>query len=113
MHDGQQFYLIDFDDFVHGQKIDHQIPNKRKSVVESVLKTDNDIETVDKDVPSPSANKKRKRQNSEEEEEKWLDAVESGNLAQVDAELKTIRDPKLMTARQRAMVDRKNKSIIL
>merc|ERR1712156_27935 len=85
-----------------------QIPNKRKSVVESVLKTDNDIETVDKDVPSPSANKKRKRQNSEEEEEKWLDAVESGNLAQVDAELKTIRDPKLMTARQRAMVDRKN-----
>merc|ERR1712156_399329 len=57
---------------------------------------------------TPAANKKRKRQNSEEEEEKWLDAVESGNLAQVDAELKTIRDPKLMTARQRAMVDRKN-----
>merc|ERR1712096_25870 len=83
-----------------------QIPNKRKSVAEPVPNAENSIEVVSKDVPSPS-NKKRKRQNSEEEEEKWLDAVESGNLQAVDEELKTIRDPKLMTARQRAMVDRK------
>ena len=52
-------------------------------------------------------NKRRKRLKSEDEEEKWLDAVESGNLHAVDAELKSIRDPKLMTARQRAMVIRK------
>jgi len=90
-----------------------QIPNKRRIAAVSEpsppLKNE-ELEAVvisNKDTNSP-ANKKRKRQNSAEEEEKWLDAVESGNLHAVDAELKTIRDPKLMTARQRAMVDRKN-----
>ena len=42
-----------------------------------------------------------------DEEEKWLNAVESGNygsLDKIDSELKNIKDPKLMTARQRAMV---------
>ena len=41
------------------------------------------------------------------EEEKWLNAVESGNyssLDKIDSELKNIKDPKLMTARQRAMI---------
>merc|ERR1712179_254481 len=72
-----------------------QIPNKRKSAVEtSVLKPENNVEVVDTDnVPSPSSNKKRKRQNSADEEEKWLEAVDSGNLPAVDAELKAIRDP--------------------
>ena len=59
-------------------------------------------------VTSSSAeNSRRKRKDSEEEEEKWLDAVESGNLHVVDDELKRIRDPKLMTARQRAMITKK------
>lgn len=40
------------------------------------------------------------------EEERWLDAIESGKLEQVDDELKKIKDPKLMTARQRAMYER-------
>ena len=42
-----------------------------------------------------------------DEEEKWLNAVESGNyssLDKIDSELKNIKDPKLMTARQRAMI---------
>lgn len=39
-------------------------------------------------------------------EERWLDAIESGKLEQVDDELKKIKDPKLMTARQRAMYER-------
>ena len=39
-----------------------------------------------------------------DEEEKWLDAVESGNVENhVDSELRSIQDPKLMTARQRAL----------
>lgn len=64
------------------------------------------------DIGSPLAsssaeNSRRKRKDSEEEEEKWLDAVESGNLHVVDDELKRIRDPKLMTARQRAMITKK------
>lgn len=41
-------------------------------------------------------------------EERWLDAIESGKLEEVDDELKKIKpkDPKLMTARQRAMYEK-------
>lgn len=55
---------------------------------------------------SPDNRGRRKRRKSEVEEEKWLDAVEAGNVNIVDPELKSIKDPKLMTARQRAMVER-------
>jgi len=48
---------------------------------------------------------KRKR-NDSEDEEKWLDAVEAGTLDQVDEELRSVKEPRLMTARQRAMLDR-------
>jgi len=40
------------------------------------------------------------------EEEQWLAAVESGNLEQVencDSELRSVREPSMLTARQRAM----------
>ncbi|TRY62768.1 hypothetical protein TCAL_11502 [Tigriopus californicus] len=50
--------------------------------------------------------RKRRRRKSQDEEEKWLDAVEAGNMTAVDPELKSIKDPKLMTARQRAMVEK-------
>lgn len=56
------------------------------------------------------ANKKRKTprrgSGTSSEEERWLDAIESGKLEQVDDELKKFKDPKLMTARQRAMYER-------
>lgn len=35
-----------------------------------------------------------------DEEDEWLDALEEGRLEEVDEELKKMRDPKLMTARQ-------------
>ncbi|KAI5695333.1 hypothetical protein M8J75_014706 [Diaphorina citri] len=61
-----------------------------------------------------SASKKKKLDKKKEDaassdEERWLEAIESGNLAEVDDELKKIKpkDPKLMTARQRAMLERK------
>jgi len=41
------------------------------------------------------------------EEEAWLNALESGKLEEVDEELKKIRNPKLMTVRQRALLERK------
>lgn len=43
-----------------------------------------------------------------EAEERWLNAIESGKLEEVDDELKKIKpkDPKLMTARQRAMYEK-------
>lgn len=58
-----------------------------------------------------SASKKKKPTRAKDsgtssEEERWLDAIESGKLEQVDDELKKIKDPKLMTARQRAMYER-------
>lgn len=49
---------------------------------------------------------KAKDSGTSSEEERWLDAIESGKLEQVDDELKKIKDPKLMTARQRAMYER-------
>ncbi|CAH1975646.1 unnamed protein product [Acanthoscelides obtectus] len=55
------------------------------------------------------ANKKRKKRDSaSSDEERWLTAIESGKLEDVDDELKKIKpkDPALMTARQRAMYDR-------
>ncbi|CAL7947020.1 unnamed protein product [Xylocopa violacea] len=68
-------------------------------------------------APSPKAATKKKVPKSSKgkdsgtssEEERWLDAIESGKLEEVDDELKKIKpkDPKLMTARQRAMFERK------
>lgn len=56
---------------------------------------------------SPSSSKKKKgKDDASSDEERWLDAIESGKLEEVDDELKKIKDPKLMTARQRAMYDR-------
>ncbi|XP_077286009.1 INO80 complex subunit B [Arctopsyche grandis] len=62
-----------------------------------------------------SSNKKKKGNKGREsgtssEEERWLDAIESGKLEEVDEELKKIKpkDPKMMTARQRAMYERGN-----
>lgn len=59
-----------------------------------------------------SAKRKRIRHNkaatsgTSSEEERWLDAIESGKLEQADGEMKKMKDPRLMTARQRAMYER-------
>ena len=88
--------------------------SKRRSalVMETKISSNEDEskESSSAVVVQPPSGKRRKRQNSEEEEEKWLDAVEAGNLQKLNEndELKSIKDPKTMTARQRAMVDRKN-----
>ncbi|XP_067634393.1 INO80 complex subunit B [Eurosta solidaginis] len=49
---------------------------------------------------------KRRDSSTSSEEERWLTAIESGKLEEVDDELKKMKDPKLMTARQRAMYER-------
>lgn len=57
-------------------------------------------------------NAKKKKSNQHEDtssdEERWLAAIETGKLEEVDDELKKIKpkDPKLMTARQRAMYEK-------
>ncbi|KAH8374208.1 hypothetical protein KR200_009807 [Drosophila serrata] len=57
---------------------------------------------------SPNVKKIKKRRGSDtsSDEERWLHAIETGKLAEVDDELKKIKNPKLMTARQRAMYER-------
>lgn len=62
--------------------------------------------------PTKSSTAKKKKSKDKEgvssDEERWLDALESGKLEDMDDELKKIKpkDPKLMTARQRAMYER-------
>jgi INO80 complex subunit B len=59
-------------------------------------------------LPNTSNKKRKKRDSASSDEERWLTAIESGKLEDVDDELKKIKpkDPALMTARQRAMYDR-------
>jgi len=57
-----------------------------------------------------NAKKKKTAQHDDtsSDEERWLNAIETGKLEEVDDELKKIKpkDPKLMTARQRAMYEK-------
>ncbi|KAK3886283.1 hypothetical protein Pcinc_009555 [Petrolisthes cinctipes] len=46
---------------------------------------------------------------TDSEEERWLDAIESGKLEEVDDELKRMKNPRLMTARQRAMMEKEKR----
>ncbi|KAG8228655.1 hypothetical protein J437_LFUL008306 [Ladona fulva] len=73
-------------------------------------------ELFEKPIPqstsSPKTSSKKKKGKGKDsgtssEEERWLDAIESGKLEEVDDELKKIKNPKLMTARQRAMFEKK------
>ncbi|XP_076628128.1 INO80 complex subunit B isoform X2 [Colletes latitarsis] len=84
---------------------------------EKVIKSSNLSVAGSSTTPSPKATTKKKvpkgnkgkDSGTSSEEERWLDAIESGKLEEVDDELKKIKpkDPKLMTARQRAMFERK------
>ncbi|KAB7503029.1 hypothetical protein Anas_12629 [Armadillidium nasatum] len=63
----------------------------------------------EKSKSSSSSKVKRKKdggkagdEDTDSEEERWLDAIESGKLEEVDDELKRMKNPRLMTARQRA-----------
>lgn len=63
-------------------------------------------------VGTPVKNSKKKKSTQHDDtssdEERWLNAIETGKLEEVDDELKKIKpkDPKLMTARQRAMYEK-------
>nr|CAH0107248.1 unnamed protein product [Daphnia galeata] len=72
--------------------------------------------TPEKPKPVEDSSRKRVRDRSKRTrddgegssgEEAWLKALESGKLEEVDDELKKIKNPKLMTVRQRALLERK------
>lgn len=82
-------------------------PSTQESTISDKLKP----QSTPKMNANLSKSQKRKKGRNKDsgtssEEERWLDAIESGKLEQVDDELKKIKDPKLMTARQRAMYER-------
>ena len=57
------------------------------------------------DSPPLFQRKTRVEDTLTEEEERWLEAIESGNIDEIiDEELKLIKDPKLFTARQKALM---------
>ncbi|XP_017132819.1 INO80 complex subunit B isoform X1 [Drosophila elegans] len=73
------------------------------------IRTRNTItkKTADVTTSNSVTRKVKRRRNSEtsSDEERWLNAIETGKLDDVDEEMKKMKDPKLMTARQRAMYD--------
>ena len=80
-------------------------PGSNLSHHESIHHEISKSKVVSKDNSSNDEGKESDQEYTEEE--KWLNAVESGNyssLDKIDSELKNIKDPKLMTARQRAMI---------
>lgn len=67
---------------------------------------------IKSEIPDANSDESTKDENSNEsaidEEEAWLVALESGRLEEVDEELKKMKDPNLMTARQRALLESKS-----
>lgn len=91
----------------HQKKKKHKKHKKRREEDFELEAAGNDSLHEDCESPSPTSMKKKKgKDEASSDEERWLDAIESGKLEEVDDELKKIKDPKLMTARQRAMYDR-------
>lgn len=97
-------------------------PGKMKSFTSSGNENNTDSpgkssENRTVETPKSSGKKKKGKGNRESgassDEERWLDAIQSGKLEEVDDELKKIKpkDPKLMTARQRAMLERKGDAV--
>lgn len=86
-----------------GATVEMSAAEKLKSQTQSPSPQKNNTPTAAKNTKKK---KQRRDSGTSSEEERWLDAIESGKLEQVDDELKKIKDPKLMTARQRAMYDR-------
>uniref|UniRef100_A0A0A9X4H7 INO80 complex subunit B n=2 Tax=Lygus hesperus TaxID=30085 RepID=A0A0A9X4H7_LYGHE len=99
----------------------HLDQNKMKSPATSASSSsvvESPSRVMDKSIQlgtSPKTAQKKKKvkggkdSGTSSDEERWLDAIQSGKLEEVDDELKKIKpkDPKLMTARQRAMLERK------
>lgn len=99
---------------------------KKQKPIETIVENEDQMEITEDSIESSSLNassktttlkatKKKKSMQSQpdeddaSEEERWLEAIEAGkDLEEVDDELKKIKpkDPRLMTARQRAMYEK-------
>uniref|UniRef100_A0A1A9VB59 INO80 complex subunit B-like conserved region domain-containing protein n=1 Tax=Glossina austeni TaxID=7395 RepID=A0A1A9VB59_GLOAU len=76
---------------------------------EAIPSTTSTSVTESEHVDETTKSRKRRDSGTSSEEERLLTAIEAGKLEEVDdVELKKIKDPKLMTARQRSIYDRNN-----
>lgn len=101
------------DDAAYASELDYiaQMPTAADRLKSQTASIDAATTSATTNTNSGKISSKKKRRirrgsGTSSEEERWLDAIESGKLEQVDDELKKIKDPKLMTARQRAMYER-------
>ncbi|CAG0902118.1 unnamed protein product [Darwinula stevensoni] len=62
---------------------------------------------VGQDEVAGTSRGKGSRKKVDIEEEEWLNAIEAGKLDEVDSELRSMKDKRFMTARQRALHERK------
>lgn len=96
---------------------EYESPNNKKQKVKKPKKKQEPEEEIELDdsfehpgTPGKASKKKKATQDvdTSSDEERWLAAIETGKLEEVDDELKKIKpkDPKLMTARQRAMYEK-------
>lgn len=89
-------------------------PNSQENMTESPGRSmDNKLFETPKSITKKKKIKGNRESGTSSDEERWLDAIQSGKLEEVDDELKKIKpkDPKLMTARQRAMLERKGDAV--
>ena len=94
--------VIDTNKYKHKSTKKKQLPEKKSGVVTEM------IPQLEVTQLKPAVKKS--------EEEAWLDAVESGNLEQVescDSELRTLREPSYRTARQRALAGNDEDSLAM
>ncbi|XP_070502861.1 INO80 complex subunit B isoform X2 [Chironomus tepperi] len=89
-------------------------PIEEQELPEEQLEMEESFESSIATTPTKGSKGKKNKKTAQQqddtssEEERWLEAIESGKLEEVDDELKKIKpkDPKLMTARQRAMYEK-------
>ena len=80
---------------------------KRKAETSAQKRTEM-VEAKDEKMDTQTGPEER-----EDEEERWMKAVDCGEMPAMDPEVKAVKDPKTMTARQRALMEGSTKGIPL
>ncbi|XP_037077117.1 INO80 complex subunit B-like [Pollicipes pollicipes] len=83
-------------------------PSSSKPKLKRSFRTSPEVPGPDVAGQSRPGKRRKKGADPDSEEERWLDALEEGKLEQVDDELRKMRNPLLMTARQRALLEKRS-----
>ncbi|XP_037077118.1 uncharacterized protein LOC119098301 [Pollicipes pollicipes] len=88
--------------------VDDAEPSSSKPKLKRSFRTSPEVPGPDVAGQSRPGKRRKKGADPDSEEERWLDALEEGKLEQVDDELRKMRNPLLMTARQRALLEKRS-----